>query len=48
VVCGGTTGYLDSTGAAKTSYCVCQASLSNPTWSCASSTAWPCPSNSGC
>jgi hypothetical protein len=48
VVCGGTTGYLDSTGAAKTGYCVCQASSSNPTWSCASSTAWPCPSGSGC
>ena len=48
VVCGGTTGYLDSTGAAKTGYCVCQASSSNPTWSCASSTAWPCPSGTGC
>jgi len=48
VVCGGTTGYLDSTGAAKTGYCVCQASASNPTWSCASSTAWPCPNGSGC
>jgi hypothetical protein len=48
VVCGGTTGYLDSTGAAKTGYCVCQAALANPTWSCASSTAWPCPNQSGC
>jgi hypothetical protein len=48
VVCGGTTGYLDSSGASKTGYCVCQASSSNPTWSCASSTAWPCPSGSGC
>ena len=46
VVCGGPsaaspagTGYLDSTGAAKTGYCVCQAGLTSPTWSCASSTA---------
>jgi hypothetical protein len=48
VVCGGTTGYTDSTGAAKTGYCVCQASATAPTWSCASSTAWPCPNGSGC
>jgi hypothetical protein len=48
VVCGGTTGYTDSTGAAKTGYCVCQASASAPNWSCASSTAWPCPNQSGC
>jgi hypothetical protein len=48
VVCGGTTGYLDSTGASKTGYCVCQASATAPTWSCASSTAWPCPNGSGC
>lgn len=47
-VCGGTTGYLDSTMQMKTGYCVCQAGSSNPTWSCASSTAWPCPSGSGC
>jgi hypothetical protein len=48
VVCGGTTGYLDSTGAMKTGYCVCQASATAPSWSCASSTAWPCPNGSGC
>jgi hypothetical protein len=48
VVCGGTTGYTDSTGAAKTGYCVCQASATAPSWSCASSTAWPCPNGSGC
>ena len=48
VVCGGTTGYTDSTGAAKTGYCVCQASAAAPSWSCASSTAWPCPNGSGC
>lgn len=33
VVCGGTTGYLDSSGASKTGYCVCPASGK---WSCAS------------
>jgi len=55
VVCGGPsaasaagTGYLDSTGAAKTGYCVCQAGAASPTWSCASTTAWPCPNGSGC
>ena len=48
VVCGGTTGYTDSTGAAKTGYCVCQAGATSPTWSCASSTAWPCPTGLGC
>jgi len=43
-------GYLDSTGAAKTGYCVCQAPNSSGirTWSCANDTAWPCPANSGC
>lgn len=45
VVCGLSAGYADSTGAAKTGYCVCQA---NGNWSCASSTAWPCPGNLGC
>ena len=53
VVCGGTTtgqttGYKDSTGAAKAGFCVCQASATSPTWSCASTTAWPCPGNAGC
>jgi hypothetical protein len=48
VVCGGTTGYTDSGGNAKTGYCVCQAAATNPTWSCASNTAWPCPNGSGC
>ena len=43
-------GYLDSTGAAKTGYCVCPAtSVGSPgKWSCASSTAWPCPAGQGC
>jgi hypothetical protein len=49
VVCGGTTGYLDTSGASKTGYCVCPASASGTSkWSCASSTAWPCPAGSGC
>jgi hypothetical protein len=43
-------GYLDSSGAAKVGYCVCQApnSAGMRTWSCASDTAWPCPGGSGC
>jgi hypothetical protein len=50
VVCGGTTGYLDSTGAAKTGYCVCPApgAAGTSKWTCASSTAWPCPAGQGC
>jgi hypothetical protein len=45
---GGT--YLDSAGASRLGYCVCQApnSAGLRTWSCASDTAWPCPGNSGC
>lgn len=46
-VCG-EMGYMDSSGSPKTGYCVCQSGSSNPTWSCASTTAWPCPSGSGC
>ena len=43
-------GYIDSTGAAKVGYCVCQAPNSAGTrvWSCASDTAWPCPAGAGC
>jgi len=42
-------GYLDSTGAAKTGYCVCPNTSAGPgKWSCASSTAWPCPAGQGC
>ena len=55
VVCGGTataqtTGYLDSTGAAKAGFCVCPAAGAGGTskWSCASTTAWPCPQCTGC
>jgi hypothetical protein len=49
VVCGVTTGYLDSTGAAKVGYCVCPVSATGTAkWSCASTTAWPCPAGTGC
>jgi len=44
-------GYLDSSGAAKTGYCVCQAPSATTglqKWSCASTTAWPCPAGEGC
>jgi hypothetical protein len=50
-VCGGTataqtTGYLDSSGAAKLGYCVCTAGLR---WTCAALlVAWPCPGHPGC
>ena len=41
--------YLDSTGTSKPGYCVCPASTSGASkWSCASSTAWPCPAGKGC
>lgn len=43
-------GYLDSTGATKVGFCVCQAANASGArvWSCASNTAWPCPGNTGC
>jgi hypothetical protein len=42
--------YLDSSGAAKEGYCVCPKAGTSGTskWSCASSTAWPCPAGKGC
>ena len=42
--------YLDSAGAPKIGYCVCQApnSAGVRTWSCASDTQWPCPAGAGC
>ena len=55
VLCNSTGGlvggqYLDSTGASKTGYCVCQPpnTSGNRVWSCSSSTAWPCPAGLGC
>ena len=48
-LCNVSNGYLDSSGTAKTGYCVCPASTTGSSkWSCASSTAWPCPQGSGC
>ncbi|MBN2576918.1 MAG: hypothetical protein JXP73_20310 [Deltaproteobacteria bacterium] len=42
-------GYLDSSGNAKTGYCVCpESSSGSGKWSCASTTAWPCPGAEGC
>jgi hypothetical protein len=43
-------GYLDSTGAAKTGYCVCPepSSTGVSKWSCAGTTSWPCPAGQGC
>jgi hypothetical protein len=44
-------GYLDSSGSAKTGYCVCQAANASGVrvWSCATDNgSWPCPGNSGC
>jgi hypothetical protein len=42
--------YLDSTGASKAGYCVCPAAGTSGVskWSCASTTAWPCPNGMGC
>jgi hypothetical protein len=54
-VCNSTQGlpggiYLDTTGAPKVGYCVCQPpnAAGARLWSCASDTAWPCPLGSGC
>ena len=51
ILCQDSTGaYLDSGGNSKQGYCVCPASsgTSGSKWSCASSTAWPCPAGQGC
>jgi hypothetical protein len=42
--------YLDSTGASKVGYCVCPmpGASGMSKWSCASTTAWPCPAGMGC
>jgi len=42
--------FLDSAGAAKIGYCVCQQpnSAGVRTWSCATDTSWPCPFANGC
>jgi len=43
--------YLDSADATKPGYCVCPPGPDSGTarkWSCASTTAWPCPAGKGC
>jgi hypothetical protein len=42
--------YEDSGGDAKEGYCVCRApdDLGVRRWTCASTTAWPCPFSAGC
>ncbi|HKU39772.1 MAG TPA: hypothetical protein VJR89_16545 [Polyangiales bacterium] len=43
-------GYLDSQMASKTGYCVCPMAGASGMrkWTCASTTAWPCPAGRGC
>ncbi len=43
--------YLDSTGSSKAGYCVCPTPTSataTSKWTCASTSAWPCPAGQGC
>ncbi len=50
-VCSDATGhYYDSQNNLKVGYCVCPAPNAAGTakWSCASNTAWPCPTGKGC
>ena len=50
VLCNVNNGYNDSSGAAKTGYCVCPTTTAGTPgkWTCASTTAWPCPAGQGC
>jgi len=50
VPCNVNGGYSDSKGAAKTGYCVCPTTSAGTPgkWTCASTTAWPCPAGQGC
>jgi hypothetical protein len=50
VLCNVGGNYLDSTGASKAGYCVCPVTTAGTPgkWSCASTTAWPCPGGQGC
>ncbi len=45
VLCNVGGNYLDSGSNSKQGYCVC---TSSGKWSCASTTAWPCPAGQGC
>ncbi len=47
-MCGIATGYRDSLGTQKDGFCVCVEGASGSRWSCASRTAWPCPTSQGC
>lgn len=42
--------YADSSGSVKDGYCVCNPPNSDGmrSWTCGSTTAWPCPSGNGC
>ena len=42
--------FIDSTGAPKVGWCVCQEpnATGQRTWSCATDTSWPCPLGCGC
>jgi hypothetical protein len=51
ITCSDATGhYYDSTNTSKVGDCTCPAAGASGTskWSCASSTAWPCPTGKGC
>lgn len=50
VPCNVNGGYSDSKGSAKTGYCVCPTTSAGTPgkWTCASTTAWPCPAGQGC
>ena len=50
VLCNVGGNYLDSGGASKAGYCVCPmaGAAGSRKWSCASTTAWPCPLGQGC
>jgi hypothetical protein len=50
VPCNSGGNYLDSSGASKAGYCVCPMAgdMGARKWSCASTTAWPCPLGKGC
>ena len=51
VLCNVADSYLDSTGSPKVGYCVCPTPTSataTSKWTCASKSAWPCPSGQGC
>ncbi|HEY2407494.1 MAG TPA: hypothetical protein VGI10_15895 [Polyangiaceae bacterium] len=50
VLCNVQDSYFDSSGSSKAGYCVCPQGGDSGArrWSCASSSAWPCPGGQGC